>query len=80
MKTFIKLFALILCLTLVIAMAISCKKDENKPNYEDYQGTADGDDTAFVTTPVEEEENDDAYIKSAPTNDEVGWGPLNPRP
>ena len=77
MKTFIKLFSLVICLTLVIAMAVSCKKDDNKPNYDDYQGT--GDDFSFVTGPSEDEKNDD-YIGTENINDEQGWGPIILRP
>ena len=77
MKTFIKLFALVLCLVLIIAVAISCRGKDDKPNYNDYQSKGDDTvDTGFVTGPAAETEADDASIKSAPTNEEQGWGPF----
>lgn len=78
MKTFIKLFSLVICLTLVIAMAVSCKKDDNKPNYDDYQGT--GGNIDFVGDPNGNEEINNDYIGTENINDEQGWGPIILRP
>ena len=75
MRTFIKLFALVLCLVLIISVAIACGKNDQTENYEDYQ-SGDGSDTDFVTAPPVESNEDDAYINAAPANDEQGWGPL----
>lgn len=80
MKLFIKLFALILCLSMVISLAVACGGNKNDDEiYEDYQSddSENESDTGFVTAPVEETE-DDAYINAAPANDEQGWGPLTP--
>ena len=85
MNLFIKLFALVLCLTMVLAMSVACVKDRNQDDeiFEDYQGESNGDaedSEGFVTAPPAEETEDDAYINAAPANDEQGWGPLTPRP
>ena len=73
-----------LCLVFALVCAVSCGGNGDG-NYDEYEETLDLNtgNIGEVTAPPEAgdtEPSENAYINSAPANDEQGWGELTPRP